>query len=85
MAYYKQAYDEAQGKSIALDNYRERRDEMKKKHGELIFNIQAKYEKRKRILQGQIRALNKEMFAEIENEMARFKSEKAELQNLLKS
>lgn len=83
MAYYKQAFNEAQGKTINVDAYRERRDELKKAHGELIFTIQAKYEKRKRILQGQISALNKEMFAEIKAEMERFKAEKTELQKML--
>ena len=83
MAYYKQAFDEAQGNTISVETYRERRDELKSKHGELIFNIQAKYEKKKRILQGQIHALNKEMQTEIQNEMARFKAERNELAKLL--
>ena len=85
MAYFKQAYDEAQGKAISMDTYRERRDELKKKHGELIFTIQAKYEKRRRILQGQIHALNKEMQAAIQEEMARFKAERDELTKLIQN
>ena len=83
MAYYKQSFDEAQGNAISVETYRERRGEMKKKHGELIFNIQAKYEKKKRILQGQIHALNKELQTEIKAEMERFNAEKSELQKLL--
>ena len=83
MAYYKQSFSEAQGDELALEAYRERRDELKKQHGERIFTIQAKYEKRKRILKGQIAALNKELEAEIKTEMALFKEQKAELQKLL--
>ena len=83
MTYYKQGYDEAQDNSLSMEAYRERKAELKKAHGELIFTIQAKYEKRKRILQGQISALNKEMFAEIKAEMERFKAEKTELQKML--
>ena len=83
MAYYKQSFDEAQGSAISLETYRQRRGELKSKHGELIFNIQAKYEKKKRILQGQIHALNKEMQTEIKAEMERFKAERVELQKLL--
>ena len=83
MAYFKQAYDEAQGNAISVETYRTRRDEAKRKHGELIFNIQAKYEKKKRILQGQIHALNKDMFAEIAAEMERFKAQKQELSKLI--
>ena len=83
MAYYKQGYDEAQGNSLSMEAYRERRDELKKKHGEVIFTIQAKYEKRRRILQGQIHALNKELQAEIQTEMARFKAEREELTKLI--
>ena len=83
MAYYKQSYSEAQGNAISMETYRERRAELKKKHGELIFDIQARFEKRKRILQGQIHALNKEMQSEIQAEMARFNAERAELQKLI--
>ena len=83
MAYYKQSFDEAQGNTLALDAYRDRKAELKKAHGDIIFTIQAKYEKRKRILQGQIAELNKAMFAEIKDEMQRFKAEKAELTKLL--
>ena len=83
MAYYKQSYNEAQGNTLSLDAYRDRKAELKKAHGEIIFTIQAKYEKRKRILQGQIAELNKAMFAEIKDEMQRFKAEKAELAKLL--
>ena len=83
MAYYKQSFDEAQGNTLSLDAYRDRKAELKKAHGEIIFTIQAKYEKRKRILQGQIAELNKAMFAEIKDEMQRFKAEKAELAKLL--
>lgn len=83
MAYYKQGYDEAQGNAISVETYRTRRDEAKKKHGELIFTIQAKFEKRRRTLQGQIRALNKEEQAEIQAEMARFKAEREELTKLI--
>ena len=83
MAYFKQSYNEAQGNTLALDAYRDRKAELKKAHGEIIFTIQAKYEKRKRILQGQIAELNKAMFAEIKDEMQRFKAEKAELAKLL--
>ena len=83
MAYYKQSYNEAQGNAISMETYRERRAELKKKHGELIFDIQARFEKRKRILQGQIHALNKEMQSEIQAEMARFNAERTELQKLI--
>lgn len=83
MAYYKQGYEEARGNQISVETYRIRRDELKKKHGDLIFTIQAKFEKRKRILQGQIHALNKEMQADIKTEMARFENERKELQKLL--
>lgn len=79
MAYYKQSYDEAQGNAISVETYRQRRDELKKQHGEKVFTIQAKYEKRKRQLQGQIYALNKEMFAEIAKEQESYKAERAEL------
>ena len=83
MAYFKQSYNEAQGNTLSLDAYRDRKAELKKAHGEIIFTIQAKYEKRKRILQGQIAELNKAMFAEIKDEMQRFKAEKTELQKML--
>lgn len=83
MAYYKEGYKETQGEALSMEHYRERRDEMKRQHGELVFTIMAKYEKRRRILQGQIHALNKEMEAEIKTEMARFKAEKAELLKLI--
>ena len=83
MAYYKQGYDEAQGNTLALDAYRDRKAELKKAHGDIIFTIQAKYEKRRRILQGQIHALNKELQAEIQAEMARFKAEREELTKLI--
>ena len=83
MAYFKQSYNEAQGNTLSLDAYRDRKAELKKAHGDIIFTIQAKYEKRKRILQGQIAELNKAMFAEIKDEMQRFKAEKAELAKLL--
>lgn len=83
MSYYKQGYDEAQGTSLSMEAYRERRDELKKQHGELIFTIQAKYEKRRRQLQGQIQALNKALQADIKAEMERYKAEKAELTKLI--
>ena len=83
MAYYKQSFDEAQGNTLSLDAYRDRKAELKKAHGDIIFTIQAKYEKRKRILHGQIAELNKAMFAEIKDEMERFKAEKTELAKLL--
>lgn len=83
MSYYKQGYDEAQGNSLSMEAYRERRDELKKQHGELIFTIQAKYEKRRRLLQGQIHALNKALQADIQSEMERYKAEKAELTKLI--
>ena len=82
MAYFKQSYNEAQGNTLSLDAYRDRKAELKKAHGEIIFTIQAKYEKRKRILQGQIAKLNESMFADIKAEMERFKAEKLELAKL---
>lgn len=83
MAYYKASYDEAQGKAISMETYRERREQIKKRHGELIFDIQARFEKRIRTLKGQIHVLNKEMQNEIKAEMARFDAEKSELQKLI--
>lgn len=83
MTYYKQSYSEAQGNTISMETYRERRAELKKKHGEIIFDIQARFEKRKRILQGQIHAINKEMQNEIKAEMERFNAEKNELYKLI--
>lgn len=83
MAYYKQSFQEAQGNTISMDDYRERRAALKKKHGEIIFDIQARFEKRKRILQGQIHAINKEMQNQIKAEMERFNAEKSELHKLI--
>lgn len=83
MAYYKQSFQEAQGNTISMDAYRERRAALKKKHGEIIFDIQARFEKRIRTLKGQIHVLNKEMQNEIKAETERFNAEKIELQKLI--
>ena len=83
MTYYKQSFDEAQGNALSMDAYRDRKAELKAKHGELIFTIQAKYEKRRRQLQGQLHKLNDEFMAEIQAEMAHYKEQKTELAKLI--
>lgn len=83
MTYYKQSFDEAQGNALSLDAYRNRKAELKQAHSNIIFTIQAKYEKRRRQLQGQLHKLNDEFMAEIQAEMAHWKAQKAELAKLI--
>lgn len=77
MAYYKKSQSEVKGETMSLETYKEKRDALKKEHGEKIFSIQATYEKKIRILKGQISALNREKKRLIEEEVKRFKEDKA--------
>lgn len=83
MAYYKQSFAEAQGTSISLDEYRKRKANLGQEHGEMVFAIQAKYEKLTRTLKGQIKALNKEKEKMVQEEMASYKQQLNELKQLL--